>query len=53
MSGFGVLQVVLYFVVLTALAWPLGGYMARVYIGEKTVLSAACSGPVERLAVPR
>ena len=48
MSGFGVLQVVLYFVVLTALAWPLGAYMARVYIGERTVLSGVL-GPVERL----
>ena len=48
MSGFGVLQVVLYFVVLTALAWPLGAYMARVYIGEKTILSGVL-GPVERL----
>ncbi len=48
MSGFGVLQIVLYFVVLTALAWPLGAYMARVYIGEKTVLSGVL-GPVERL----
>ncbi len=33
---------------LTALAWPLGAYMARVYIGEKTVLSGVL-GPVERL----
>jgi K+-transporting ATPase ATPase A chain len=48
MSGFGVLQVVLYFVVLTALALPLGAYMARVYSGEKTVLSGVL-GPVERL----
>ena len=48
MSGYGVLQVVLYFVVLTALAWPLGAYMARVYIGERTVLSGVL-GPVERL----
>ena len=48
MSGFGFLQVVLYFVVLTALAWPLGAYMARVYIGEKTILSGVL-GPVERL----
>ena len=42
MSGFGALQVVLYFAVLTALAWPLGAYIARVYIGEKT-FAAACS----------
>ena len=48
MSGFGILQVVLYFAVLTALAWPLGGYIARVYIGEKTVASRVLA-PVERL----
>ena len=48
MSGFGVLQVVLYFAVLTALAWPLGGFIARVYSGERTLLSPLL-GPVERL----
>ena len=48
MSGFGALQVILYFAVLTALAWPLGAYIARVYIGEKTFASRVL-GPVERL----
>jgi K+-transporting ATPase ATPase A chain len=48
MSGYGVAQVVLYFAVLTAAAWPLGAFMARVYRGERTWLSPAL-GPVERL----
>ena len=48
MSGFGILQIVLYFGVLTVLAWPLGGYIARVCIGEKTVASRVLA-PVERL----
>jgi len=48
MSGFGVLQVVLYFAVLTALAYPLGGFIARVYSSERTLLSPLL-GPVERL----
>ena len=48
MSGFGALQVILYFAVLTALAWPLGAYIARVYTGEKTFASRVL-GPVERL----
>ena len=33
----------LYFVVLIALAKPLGAYMARVYEGRRTFLLAACS----------
>jgi potassium-transporting ATPase potassium-binding subunit len=48
MSGYGVLQVVLYFVVLTALAYPLGGFIARVYGGERTFLSPLLE-PVERM----
>jgi K+-transporting ATPase ATPase A chain len=48
MSGMGLLQVVLYFAVLTALAIPLGGFMARVYAGQRTSLSPVF-GPVERL----
>ncbi len=48
MSGFGALQVILYFAVLTALAWPLGAYIARVYTGEVTFASRVL-GPVERL----
>ncbi len=48
MSGMGLLQIVIYFAVLTALAVPLGGFMARVYAGERTFLSPVL-GPVERL----
>ncbi len=48
MSGNGVFQILLYFGVLTALAWPLGGFIARVYMGERTFLSPVL-GPVERL----
>jgi K+-transporting ATPase ATPase A chain len=47
MSGDGLLQVILYFAVLTALAVPLGGYCARVLGGERTWLSAVL-GPLER-----
>ena len=35
MSGQGIAQILLYAVVLTALAYPLGGYMARVYTRER------------------
>ncbi|HEU0204643.1 MAG TPA: potassium-transporting ATPase subunit KdpA [Burkholderiaceae bacterium] len=48
MSGYGLFQILLYFVVLTALAVPLGAFMARVYRGERTFLSPVL-GPVERL----
>jgi potassium-transporting ATPase potassium-binding subunit len=48
MSGMGLLQIVIYFAVLTALAVPLGGFMARVYAGQPTFLSPLL-GPVERL----
>jgi K+-transporting ATPase ATPase A chain len=48
MSGYGVFQVLLYFVVLTALAIPLGAFMAHVYRGERTFLTPVL-GPVERL----
>ena len=51
MSGFGVLQVVLYFVVLIALAKPLGAYMAHVYEGKRTFLSPVL-GPSRAPAVP-
>jgi K+-transporting ATPase ATPase A chain len=47
MNAHGVLQIVLYVVVLVALAKPLGTYMARVYQGERTFL-APLLGPVER-----
>jgi potassium-transporting ATPase potassium-binding subunit len=48
MSGMGMLQVILYFAVLTALALPLGAFIARVLAGERTLLSPALL-PVERL----
>jgi K+-transporting ATPase ATPase A chain len=48
MSGNGVFQILLYFGVLTALAWPLGAFIARVFAGERTFLSPIL-GPVERL----
>jgi len=44
----GFLQVALYLVVLIALAKPLGGFMARVYEGERTFLDPVLR-PVERL----
>jgi K+-transporting ATPase ATPase A chain len=48
MSGMGVFQVFLYFAVLTAVAVPLGGFIARVLAGERTLLSPALQ-PVEGL----
>ncbi len=37
MTGNGITQIVLYLVILTALAYPLGAYMARVYAGTLRV----------------
>jgi len=48
MTANGVLQLVLYVVVLLALAKPLGAYMARVYEGRPFGLDRIL-GPVERL----
>jgi K+-transporting ATPase ATPase A chain len=47
MSGYGLFQVLLYFVVLTALAIPLGAFMASVFRGQRTFLTPVL-GPVER-----
>src|SRR5512139_1405635 len=44
----GWLQLILYFVVLIALAKPLGAFMARVYEGQPTRLDRVI-GPIERL----
>ncbi len=44
----GWLQLILYFVVLIALAKPLGAFMARVYEGQSTWLDRIL-GPIERL----
>jgi K+-transporting ATPase ATPase A chain len=48
MTSNTILQLLVYFVVLIALAKPLGSYMARVYGGDKVALERAL-GPVERL----
>ncbi|HKS54148.1 MAG TPA: potassium-transporting ATPase subunit KdpA [Steroidobacteraceae bacterium] len=47
MSAFGIFQIVLYIVVLVALARPLGVFMARIYEGERTFLTPLLA-PVER-----
>ena len=48
MNAAGILQIVVYFAVLTAGAIPLGAYMARVYSGGRTWLDPVL-GPVERI----
>ena len=48
MTPNGILQLVLYIVVLVALVKPLGSYMAKVYEGEPCGLDRVV-GPVERL----
>ena len=48
MTPQGWLQIGLYLVVLLVLAKPLGEYMARVYLGERTALDVVL-GPVERM----
>jgi K+-transporting ATPase ATPase A chain len=48
MTANGWLQIVLYFVVLTALVVPLGRFMARVFEGERTFLSPVFR-PVEAI----
>ena len=44
----GFLRIAIYLIVLVLLTKPLGGYMARVYQGERTLLTRVL-GPVERL----
>jgi potassium-transporting ATPase potassium-binding subunit len=48
MNALGIFQIVLYLVVLVALAKPLGAFMAKVYQGERTFLSPVL-GPLERV----
>ncbi len=48
MTANGYLQLVLYVVVLLALAKPLGSYMARIFEGQPAVLNTV-GGPLERL----
>ncbi|MGB8252906.1 MAG: potassium-transporting ATPase subunit KdpA, partial [Anaerolineaceae bacterium] len=47
MNPFSWLQFVVYFIVLLTLVKPLGLYMARIYLGERTFLSTVLA-PVER-----
>ena len=48
LTGNGLLQIGLYFLVLFACVKPLGGYMAKVYMGQPLLLSRLL-GPLERL----
>ena len=48
MTVSGWLTIVLFVLILSALAMPLGGYMAKVYGGERVFLSPLLAGP-ERL----
>jgi len=45
MTFLGWLTIVLFAVILTALAFPLGSYMAKVYTGERVFLSPIFAGP--------
>jgi K+-transporting ATPase ATPase A chain len=47
MNALGIFQIVLYVVVLVAVAKPLGAFMAKVYQGERTFLTPLF-GPIER-----
>ena len=49
MTSNGWLQIALFCVVVAAVVKPLGGYMTRVFAGERTLL-APVLGPLERLA---
>ena len=48
MTGNGILQIVIFLVVLLALSRPLGDYMTHVYQGERVFLDRVF-GPIERL----
>jgi len=43
MTASGIDQIVIYLALLLSLAWPLGGYMARLYEGKLSLFS-----PLER-----
>ena len=47
MNMYSLIQIVLFIVVLLALAKPLGSYMARVYQGDRTFFDRVL-GPIER-----
>jgi len=48
MTSSGIFQIVFYFLLLLAVAKPLGSYMARVFQGERTFLHPIVR-PLERL----
>jgi K+-transporting ATPase ATPase A chain len=48
MTIMGWMQIVVYLVVLVLLVKPLGSYMAKVFLGERTFLSPICQ-PIERM----
>lgn len=48
MTVYGLLQIAIYLIVLLLLVKPLGGYMARVYQGERTSLDRVLR-PAEHL----
>ncbi|MFZ0694361.1 MAG: potassium-transporting ATPase subunit KdpA [Alphaproteobacteria bacterium] len=48
MTTNGILQIVVFTAIVVAMAIPLGQYMARVFTGERTLLSPVL-GPVERI----
>lgn len=48
MTTLGILQIAVYFLILTALTKPLGAYMARVFQGERTILQPVLR-PLEKL----
>jgi K+-transporting ATPase ATPase A chain len=45
MTFAGWLTIVLFVVILTAVGFPLGSYMAKVYTGERVLLSRVFAGP--------
>ncbi len=49
MTTNGIVQILMFFGVLIALAWPLGLYMARVYEGKSLFGLDRALGPLERL----
>src|SRR6202167_6080160 len=47
MTANGLIQIAIYFAIIAALTKPLGGYMTRVFAGERTLLSPVLR-PIER-----
>src|ERR1700733_8258530 len=48
MTANGLLQIAIYFVIIIALTKPFGGYMTRIFAGERTFLSPVFQ-PLEKL----